>query len=313
MRPQRCSPVGRRCVHHHDPPWHRERFAHITELPATDPAWRHVAINRILADELAERGIDATVIHNAFPEPPASAPPSDAALRARGARRGRPRSPTIWSSPTRSGRSSARTCRRRSRLAEALGATYWLLGPAEEGYQRASSTGCWRAARCRVRAPPLARDRGHLPGRGPHHVPVDLGGLRQPAASRRRCTAARSASATTRSPPSCGRSASTGSPPTTSRASGRRSQQPDSPDGGRAARPQPADRPRVVLARRTWPRNSPRCWMRQAGRRERPRPGQARTHPQALASWASGSATRASRWPWCCSSSRSSCSSRAGS
>src|SRR4051794_13419743 len=26
-------------IHPHAPPWHRERFSHITELPATDPAW----------------------------------------------------------------------------------------------------------------------------------------------------------------------------------------------------------------------------------------------------------------------------------
>ncbi|MEX0768618.1 MAG: hypothetical protein WD029_09120, partial [Microthrixaceae bacterium] len=56
-------------LHHHDPPWHRERFAHITELPATDPAWRHVAINRILRDELAERNISASIIYNGFPTP----------------------------------------------------------------------------------------------------------------------------------------------------------------------------------------------------------------------------------------------------
>ena len=34
-------------LHHHDPPWHRARFAHVTELPADDPSWRHVAISRL--------------------------------------------------------------------------------------------------------------------------------------------------------------------------------------------------------------------------------------------------------------------------
>ena len=32
-------------MHHHDPPWQRAHFAHITELPIDDPAWRHVTIN----------------------------------------------------------------------------------------------------------------------------------------------------------------------------------------------------------------------------------------------------------------------------
>ena len=53
-------------LHHHDPPWHRARFAHVTELPADDPAWRHVAISRLAAAELAERGIEPIVVYNAF-------------------------------------------------------------------------------------------------------------------------------------------------------------------------------------------------------------------------------------------------------
>ena len=53
-------------LHHHDPPWHRDRFAHVTELPAQDPAWRHVAISRLAAAELAERGIQSDVVYNAI-------------------------------------------------------------------------------------------------------------------------------------------------------------------------------------------------------------------------------------------------------
>ena len=53
-------------LHHHDPPWHRARFAHVTELPADDPAWRHIAISRLAAAELVERGIRADVVYNAI-------------------------------------------------------------------------------------------------------------------------------------------------------------------------------------------------------------------------------------------------------
>ncbi len=40
-------------LHHHDPPWQRERFAQVTALPLDDPAWRHVTINRLTEHEFA--------------------------------------------------------------------------------------------------------------------------------------------------------------------------------------------------------------------------------------------------------------------
>ena len=52
-------------LHHHDPPWQRDRFAHVTELPAQHPSWHHVAISRLAAAELAERGIQSDVVYNA--------------------------------------------------------------------------------------------------------------------------------------------------------------------------------------------------------------------------------------------------------
>ena len=42
-------------LHHHDPAWQRPHLAHITELPPTDPAWRHVTINDLTVAELAAR------------------------------------------------------------------------------------------------------------------------------------------------------------------------------------------------------------------------------------------------------------------
>jgi len=145
-------------VHHHDPPWHRRRFAHITELPATDPAWRHVAITRLLADELAERGIDASVIHNAFPEPPHRPPAERAAIRsAVRTAVGLPRNDLVVAHPVRA--IERKNLPAAIALAEQLGATYWLLGPAEEGYatELGSVLG---AARCPVVHHPWADSEG---------------------------------------------------------------------------------------------------------------------------------------------------------
>ncbi len=135
-------------VHHHDPPWHRARFAHITELPATDPSWRHVAITRLLAGELAERGIDATVIHNAFAPPPARTAAERSTIR-RQVRSavGLGDDELVVAHPVRA--IERKNVPAAIALCEALGATYWLLGPAEEGYGPELER-LLAAARCRV-------------------------------------------------------------------------------------------------------------------------------------------------------------------
>src|SRR5205085_10263907 len=51
---------GRRAVlRHHDVAWQRERFAHWTEPLPTDDWWKHVCINALTQNQLAERGINA--------------------------------------------------------------------------------------------------------------------------------------------------------------------------------------------------------------------------------------------------------------
>jgi glycosyltransferase involved in cell wall biosynthesis len=119
---------GRRALlHHHDPPWHLPHYAHVTELPLTDPAWRHVTINRITQRELAARGIDAALVYNGFDtDPPAGNRDKTRELLdvAEGER--------LLAHPV-------RAIRRKNipgavRLAERLGATYWLMGAAEDGY-----------------------------------------------------------------------------------------------------------------------------------------------------------------------------------
>jgi len=120
--------VGRPAImHHHDPPWQRERFRHITELPIDRPGWRHVTINRLTQGEFAERGIPATCIYNGFPTQTRS-----------GDRRGvRDRlgvavDDRLFAHPVRA--IARKDVAAAIRLAEQLDATYWLWGPAEEGY-----------------------------------------------------------------------------------------------------------------------------------------------------------------------------------
>jgi glycosyltransferase involved in cell wall biosynthesis len=114
-------------LHHHDPPWQRERYAHVTELPPHDPSWRHVTINEMTRRQMAERGFDATTIYNGFD---VDEPLVDRA-RARAAT-GFSRDERIVLHPVRA--IERKDVPRAIALAEALEATYWLSGPAEEGY-----------------------------------------------------------------------------------------------------------------------------------------------------------------------------------
>jgi mannosylglucosylglycerate synthase len=129
-------------LHHHDPPWQRERFAHVTELPPDDPAWRHVTINRLTEAQLAERGIDATTIYNGVD--PDEAPGDRAGTRAS---LGVGDEEVLVLHPVRA--IPRKDVPAAVRLAEELGATYWLVGPAEEGYEDALA-GILGAARCPV-------------------------------------------------------------------------------------------------------------------------------------------------------------------
>ena len=135
--------AGRPAVlHHHDPPWQRERFAQVTELPPDDPAWRHVTINRLTEAQMAARGISATTIYNPFE---AGAPPGDRA----GTRRllDVDDSELLVAHPVRA--IPRKDIPRALRVCEDLGATYWLTGPTEEGYEPTLRR-LLNEARCRV-------------------------------------------------------------------------------------------------------------------------------------------------------------------
>ena len=113
-------------LHHHDLPWQRAHLAHIPG-PPTDPMWRHVTINELSAVQLAERGIDATVLSNHFDlDPPRG--DRDAMRAAIGVRP----SATLVVHPVRA--IPRKNVAAALRLAEQLGAVYWLVGGADDGF-----------------------------------------------------------------------------------------------------------------------------------------------------------------------------------
>lgn len=120
--------AGRPAVlHHHDLPWQRERFAHLDGWVPTDPAWRHVAINERSAAELADRGIPARTIRNAFDLDRPAGDPVAGRQQA-----GLDPDELVVLHPVRA--VARKNIAGAVALAGALGATYWLTGPAEEGY-----------------------------------------------------------------------------------------------------------------------------------------------------------------------------------
>ncbi len=120
--------AGRPAVlHHHDPPWQRARFAHVTQLPPDHPAWAHVTINHLTERQFAERGLSATTIYNGFDVDPPTG------------RRDRTRALLDVGCDERLIVHPVRAIARKNipsalRLCEALDATYWIPGRAEEDY-----------------------------------------------------------------------------------------------------------------------------------------------------------------------------------
>lgn len=110
-------------LRHHDLPWQRDRFAGWPG-PPDDPAWAHVTINRLSEGQLADRGVRAVTMYNAFDT---DASDSDVLPHLR------PFSDRLLVlHPTRA--IPRKNVPAALRLAEGLGAVYWLTGPAEEGY-----------------------------------------------------------------------------------------------------------------------------------------------------------------------------------
>jgi glycosyltransferase involved in cell wall biosynthesis len=113
-------------LHHHDLPWQRPHLAHMPP-PPDDGQWAHVTINALSRRELAAYGIAATTIYNSFDLNPATADRAQA------------RDALGVDSETRLLLQPTRALLRKNiagglQLAAAVGGTYWLLGPAEDGY-----------------------------------------------------------------------------------------------------------------------------------------------------------------------------------
>ena len=131
--------AGRPAVlHHHDLPWQRPQFVD-HPAPPDDPCWRHVTINELSRHELAQRGIRATTVYNSFEVPPAGAGAGDVGLPPRTAVARSVRDALGVGPEDRLVLQPTRALARKNvgagmAAAARLGATFWLLGPAEDGY-----------------------------------------------------------------------------------------------------------------------------------------------------------------------------------
>ncbi|MHB1518665.1 MAG: glycosyltransferase family protein [Acidimicrobiales bacterium] len=147
-------------LHHHDLPWQRPEFLEHPP-PPTDRCWSHVTINELSRRQLAAREIAATTVYNSFPTKSCTAgsradQPSTAgdAPGGAGARSRPPAVPTdgrgdrrmlvrtalgvghdrcLVLQPTRA--ISRKNVAGGVAAAVELDATYWLLGPPEDGYE----------------------------------------------------------------------------------------------------------------------------------------------------------------------------------
>jgi glycosyltransferase involved in cell wall biosynthesis len=116
----------RALFHHHDLPWQRRHLAHL-EGPRDEPLWRHVTVNELSRLELRERGIDAVTIMNSFDCEPVRGRRDSTRLTLDVGTR------TLVLLPSRA--LPRKNVAGALALCEALGAVFWLLGPAEDGYE----------------------------------------------------------------------------------------------------------------------------------------------------------------------------------
>ncbi len=134
---------GRQAImHHHDPSWQRAHLGHIAELPAHDPFWQHVVINDFTKHQMLARGIQAVRIYNPFDINPW---PGD--RKATREMLGVAEGELLVTHPVRA--IQRKNILGAVILAEKLGGTYWLVGPAEDGYGPTLEV-ILQSAECRV-------------------------------------------------------------------------------------------------------------------------------------------------------------------
>jgi glycosyltransferase involved in cell wall biosynthesis len=125
---------GRVVFHHHDLPWQRAELAAVSGVPPAWPGALHVVVNDRSRDELADRGIVARTIRNAFDfDAPAGERDTTRAEFGFGD------TDLVVLQPTRA--IPRKNVPGGLRLGEALAGlvgdrrvVYWLTGPAEDGY-----------------------------------------------------------------------------------------------------------------------------------------------------------------------------------
>jgi glycosyltransferase involved in cell wall biosynthesis len=125
---------GRVAFHHHDLPWERPQLPPLPGIPPDRPNSLHVTINDAARDALAERGIAATTIRNAFDLDPT---PGD--RRATRTAFGFADDDLVVLQPTRAipRKEVARGVAFAEALARQVGnrpVRFWITGPAEDGF-----------------------------------------------------------------------------------------------------------------------------------------------------------------------------------